>query len=234
VAIKEYKRIFLDLLFPIYCLGCKKEENYLCDNCRQTLKINEIYFCPLCGIEQSNARACLTCEQKSFLDGLLVATDFKQPIVNQAIHLLKYNFVTELVEIFEEPLKKYLQKNKDWNSDFLLLPVPLHPKRLRERGFNQAELICTLIKKISGNELAQPLLQKIQYTKPQAKVSQAQNRWANISGSFAYNNLELTIEKINIILVDDVCTTGATLQECAKILKNNGWKNVWGLTLARG
>ena len=139
----------------------------------------------------------------------------------------------------------FLQTNKptNWSTDeLILIPVPLHGRRLAWRGFNQAEI---LTKKISGyfnTELNQSLLIRRRYTLPQKEISNQKERVVNIKSAFALSpklnlpnntNNNLIKNKI-IILVDDVCTTGSTLEDCARALSPLKPKEIWGLVIARG
>jgi len=111
------------------------------------------------------------------------------------------------------------------------MPIPLHKRRLRWRGFNQAEKIAKILSDKLNIPLVNNKLIRIKYNQPQAKIN-SQKRKNNIIGCFQYNGESL--EEKNIILVDDVVTSGSTLNECAKVLKEKGAQEVWGICVARG
>ncbi len=225
---------FFNFLFPKNCLGCAKEGEWLCAKCRVLLKVKSISECLICRRPQITAKVCDHCRGKSPLDGLWVMADFEDKLIKQIIHLIKYNFVLDLAEVFDEMMKNYFSRVGDWRGSFPLLPVPLHRRRFLERGFNQAELVAESASRILGNEISEPILKRKRYLKPQAKLSLS-GRLKNIKGNFGL--MEAAAERFSkdgIILVDDVYTSGATMQEGAKILKENGFKEVWGLVVARG
>ena len=152
--------------------------------------------------------------------------------VRELVHELKYGGITELAGLMGAAAAQAVMING--LTDFVLVPVPLHRDRLAQRGFNQAELL--------GYEVAQKfkiamwpdLLRRRKNTKPQIELKR-EKRLVNMTGAFQLNKqYGDKIKNANILLVDDVITTGATMNECAKILKNSGAGAVWGLALARG
>lgn len=157
-------------------------------------------------------------------------------MVKKAIKKLKYKFVSDLSEELVNLFLSFCGEDKTF-SDFclkprvVLVPVPLHPKRLKWRGFNQAELLGELISQGLGLEFAPHLLLRVKNTKPQVELDKKE-RQRNVRNAFRAN-LKFEIKNLKIILFDDVWTTGATLKEAAKVLKRKGAKKVWGLTLAR-
>jgi ComF family protein len=112
----------------------------------------------------------------------------------------------------------------------VLVPVPLHPKRLRQRGYNQASLLAKELSKIIGLPVEEDALLRVQDVVPQARTKSAAERRQNVRHAFACNK---NMEGKQILLIDDVCTTGATLDACAIALKTAGASSVWGLTAAR-
>jgi ComF family protein len=113
----------------------------------------------------------------------------------------------------------------------VLVAVPLHPERLRHRGFNQSELLAAELGRLTGISEERGLLLRHRDTPPQARTGSADLRRENVAGAFACRDRRLKDRKV--ILVDDVCTSGATLDACAAALKRGGASSVWGLTLAR-
>jgi ComF family protein len=112
----------------------------------------------------------------------------------------------------------------------VLVPVPLHPKRLRQRGYNQASLLAQELSKIIGLPVDEDALIRAQDVVPQARTKSAAERRQNVRHAFACNR---NMADKQILLIDDVCTTGATLDACAIALKTAGASSVWGLTVAR-
>ncbi|HLC90054.1 MAG TPA: ComF family protein [Patescibacteria group bacterium] len=213
------KKSILDLLFPIECLGCKKDGEWLCANCFNSIKINNQPF-------QFNSSS-------HYLKRILVAADYQQPLLAKVIQTFKYNFIPDLGEILGKILLDFLGNLADQIdfSDFdLVIAVPLTKKRKLWRGFNQAEILAKIVSENLGMETDFSLLKRKYQTAPQVTLS-AKERLVNVKGVFAVKTPNQLKGK-KILLIDDVATTGATLTECAKVLKENGAKEVWALVVA--
>jgi len=180
----------------------------------------------------------LQCQKQSSLDGLISFTPYRG-MVKEAIKKLKYRFVTDLAEelitvildrISAEKQGLYLKKLKQAT----LIPVPLHPRKKRQRGFNQAELLGKIIAEKMDWGFNDWFLVRQRHTKSQSKLK-GQQRRENVKGVFKVNQEgSQTFSGISyVILFDDVWTTGSTLRECGQVLKEVKVKKVWGLTLAR-
>ncbi len=200
-----------DLFFPKFCVGCEQEGNWLCVNCLPAINTPK------------------TDKAAANLDGVTALFEYGENTVSKLIKMFKYNYLTEIADIFEKIIID-TKFNDAW-SDFVIIPVPLHPRRERERGFNQAEIIAKLFAKKFGLNINKNL-NRVIYTAQQAKLS-GEERRLNLKNAFDFN-VEGNAAPEKVLLMDDVYTTGATMQECAKVLKNNGVKIVWGLVLARG
>jgi competence protein ComFC len=204
--IKKVINSFLNLLFPIKCLGCGKENEILCPECLRRIDYPTL-------LKSNN---------------ILAATDYNDELAKRAIWLLKYRGLKQIAEPLAELIKqRILEKIKIKNPVFI--PIPLSSKRLRERGFNQSELIA---KYLSDNVITN-VLYKSRETISQVLVRDRKKRLDNLKGSFAVKNTELIKDK-NIILIDDVSTTGATISEAKKVLRDAGAKNIMALVVARG
>lgn len=209
----------LDLLFPIRCLGCGQEREFICSTCFEEIPLNKEP--PLIS-------------QEPTLAGLMVASDYDYPLVKQAIHRYKYDFVKDLAKpLGQLMIKKLTATLYRKGTPFILIPVPLHKKRLRWRGFNQAELLAEVISQEIKIPLISNLLVRARHDLPQVQIKSSQERKENIKHAFKLRH-GLDLENKTIILVDDVSTTGATLEECAKVLKPLQPKQIWGLVVARG
>lgn len=221
--------MLLNLLFPRRCVSCNKFGKYFCATCRLKIKYQHFQLCSFCRLPSVNGTTHFRCLQKYSLDGVFIGSKYSGP-VKKAIHQLKYRFVSDLVsELVEIVFLKYpLFLN---NFDFVI-PVPLHKKRFRERGFNQAFLIAQNI----GRKLNIPVLENIltrsQYTKPQFGLSRDERK-INVKNVFLVQDPS-KIKNKNLCLIDDVATTFSTLNESAKVLKRNGAQKVWGIVLAHG
>ena len=170
---------------------------------------------------------------------MIYATSYKNPVVREAIKLLKYKFVKNLSKKLAKILIKILKNSQFLTnnfsepiSSFLVIPTPLHHRKFLERGFNQSELLAKEIADEFDLNLRTDLLIKIKKTPSQTDLKE-EERLLNVKGIFQVKDKKIIKGKI-IFLVDDVITTGATLNEAAKVLKKAGAKEVWGLTIAKG
>lgn len=213
-----YKTI-LSILFPIRCVSCHtKHTQHLCQTC-----LEKIPF-----------------QKNTGEDYIISAFSYKNTIVKKALWQLKFygkqDIANQLSEKAYEILLDELQDKNMFHAfeHPVLVPIPLHKKRYRERGFNQAELISQALYKKNPSlfSLDTRNLIRSRYTKPQAKISQKHERLSNISDCFEVRDSHNFHNK-NIILVDDITTTGATIEEARKILKKAGAKNIYGFTLAK-
>lgn len=174
------------------------------------------------------------CQKPYGLDGLTAVFAYKG-IMEKAIKKLKYRFLTDvaadLVELFlsfageNQAFVRFCQKQP------VLVPIPLHPQRERWRGFNQARLLGQLIANNLELEFNPNLISRVKQTNPQVDLSKTQRR-QNLAGAFKLSQSQSALPKA-VLLFDDVWTSGATLKEATKVLKRNGVKEAWGLTIAR-
>ena len=233
-ALKYFHGYLLDLIFPVVCLGCGQEGEWLCPACLEGIKINAEKNCPICKQANDSGSVCGCCQGKSYLDGLWVMADYEGRLIQDLIKAIKYDYVRELSSVLGRLAEKYFYGLPFDKENTFLLPVPLHHRRYLERGFNQSEIIAGAVGKILGLPLAEPLLVRSKYLRAQAGLSRTE-RINNIRDAFIYNKQHWDFDRqAKIILIDDVYTTGATMQECAKVLKNNGFISIWGLVTARG
>lgn len=219
----------LDLLFPQYCIGCGKEGSFLCSACHQSLSRIMPPLCPRCGKPQSSGILCPGCiNWPAEIDGIRSPFRF-DGVIRQAIHQLKYRNLRALAAPLVELLQDYLTNNP-MPAD-ALVPVPLHPKRLRERATtNPACLAWELGKRINVSVVDDCLIRQ-RHTPPQARTPAVEERWRNIANAFTCRDHRLRDKQV--LLIDDVSTSGATLNACAIALKASGASSVWGLVLAK-
>lgn len=235
------KNFFLELFFPSFCLGCNKEGTLLCYDCKSTLDISEYNYC-LCSsnplrlpLSQKSGK-CSRCHDKK-LTGLYSALPYKEKsLTRKLIHAFKYEpYIKTLSKPLAEILLEHFVLAKNNTEDIwensVIIPVPLEKSKQKNRGYNQSEEIG----KELGHMLNVPLiannLMKIKKTLPQMKLS-AKDRQENLKDVFAIKNPQEIAGK-KIFLIDDVYTTGATMEECAKTLKEAGAKQVWGIAFSR-
>lgn len=232
------KKFVLDILFPRFCLGCGREGTLLCQDCFSTIEILEEQFCPFCKKPKKilNKGKCRI-HQPMNLDGLFAATSYKNSLVKNLIRNFKYGpflkglrgpLASLIIAQFLLTKNKYPLKDK---KKLLLVPIPLANFRKRWRGFNQSEELAKILSQFFKISLLNNGLIKIKKTQPQVELSVVE-REKNIKDSFDLKNPQAVRGKI-VYLIDDVFTTGATLEEAARVLKRAGAKEVWGIVVAR-
>jgi len=150
-------------------------------------------------------------------------------VIRKAIHELKYRNLRAISPPLAELLADYLKANPLPGE--ALVSVPLHPRRLKERGYNQSSLLARELGKYIGLPVIEDCLVRVKQAQPQVKAVDVEERRRNVADAFACRDERVKGKRI--ILIDDVCTSGATLESCAAALKNKGATSVWGLTLAR-
>jgi predicted amidophosphoribosyltransferase len=257
------KKFILDTLFPIACLGCQEEEVWLCDGCLSKIKSLTTQVCPYCEkTETQNGKPCHRCRENHLmknqllpLDDLLVSTRYKD--ISRLVHCYKYNFIPDLHIPLGKIMIQGILKNNSALPD-AIIPIPLHPRRLRWRGFNQSELLARYISENLAPGFQIPVLAEVlirqKYTAPQMKISDYLERKKNITGAFYFNppspegrrcfdelvgtgegsdTNKTNLKNKTVLLVDDIATTGATLFEAGKVLKNSGAKKVFAVVLSR-
>ena len=242
--IDKIKEFLLNLFFPKFCLGCQKEGIYLCEDCRAILDIAEFDYClcdskpvqPALIFKGSPRGKCPRCDDKK-LSGLLSALPYKEKhLTKKLIYQFKYQpYLKDLAKTLASILVEHFVisgKNDEefWENGFLV-PVPLDKKKLKIRGYNQSEELAKELSKILKLPLISDNLIKIKSTKSQMELPKRE-REKNLENAFVIKNpAELAGKKI--FLVDDVYTSGYTMQECARSLRAAGAKEVWGICLAR-
>ena len=219
----------INTLFPITCLGCRTEGAYLCPACFSKLKYIKQQTCLICGKAKYNGRICL--DHGRALDNVLAAGFYHDPVLSCLIKKYKYYGVKDIAYILTKYLSLFWLKYDFKYRSSLVIPAPLSQKRKRLRGFNQAELLAKQFAAAFNYGIECDGLIKVKHTKPQAKLK-VEKRLTNLKNCFAWVGPNLTSK--NIILIDDVIDTGSTLNECARVLKDNGARKVIGLTIARG
>lgn len=227
----------LDLLFPKTCLGCKKFGSYFCVNCIQEIKQTEL-VCPFCERASLGGVVHSVCKRKFGLDGLW-SLGIYEGSLRTAIQKLKYKWVSEIAKELIDITIEYWAKNspilldkikKDQGKSWIITAVPLHPYRQRWRGFNQSELLAKLLAQKLGLRY-ENTLKRVRNTTSQMKLL-SHERKQNIKNAFTLTHNSSPITH-NLLLIDDVWTTGSTLKECCYVLKRGGVKMLWALTIAR-
>lgn len=237
--LQKFEEKILDTILPKKCFECGKEGVFWCSDCLKKIKINSWQICPICEkYLTEQGKICRNCDKSLFsLNSLTVGTNYDNPKISRAIVFLKYKFIPEIAGPLARILLKTFQKNNLKLPD-LIIPVPLHPLKLRWRGFNQTQLLAEHLNKILlpnfSIEIDSEILIRERYTMPQASFKNSQKRQANIQNAFTvdYSKKE-KIKNRRVLLIDDVCTTGNTLNECGKELRKLKPKSIQGLVIAR-
>ena len=213
----------LDLVFPKRCVNCGRVGKYFCDKCRLLIRpiADNEQICPMCGRLALDGITHPRCRTRYSLDGLTSFFHYSGP-VQKAIKALKYRYVSDLAEEFVSLVPKF-----SFPKPCTLIPVALHPSRLRYRGFNQAEELGKLLR----IPMQTDILRRIKATQPQAEMKRSE-RLENMKNVFSIHNSKFTIPD-SVLLFDDVFTTGATMRSAANVLKRAGVKRVWAVTMAR-
>lgn len=235
-------RTVLDFLFPSSCLGCGKEGGFLCAACLRSIAVNDVQVCPVCKKPSLRGRTHGgRCADQTALSGLIVAARYAgNPLLDKAIAQLKYRSARELQEPLGMLISDVMLRNFSPDKDVLVVPIPLHASRKRWRGFNQAEALANEIGKVLGIPVVN-LLRRQKKTRQQAKLSRSE-RLENVKDAFELIDqgeipptpFEKGGVQKRILLIDDVASTLATLEEAAKVLKDAGYRDITGAVLARG
>ncbi len=221
----------LDILFPPSCVSCKTAGGWLCQSCLNNISFISPPICESCGTPMVSATSfCRQCRNNplQYIDGIRTVSYFENNPIRPAIHSLKYNNHKAVASILGKFLVDTYQR---YNLIVdVIIPVTLHPSRFRERGYNQSELLATQVGNILGLPINTTTLQRTRKTESQMQLG-ADKRRQNVANAFTCCNQELLGQAV--LLIDDVCTTGSTLDACARALKQSGVASVWGLTLAK-
>jgi ComF family protein len=218
----------LDGLFPPKCGGCDRLGRRWCADCQNKVKYISDPICSRCGDPIHSGSLCRNCiDDPPKYQSLRSVAEFEGGIRN-ALHRLKYRRDVSLGEALSETLIGYFTE-LDWSID-LIAPVPLGKRRLKERGYNQADLIAKPLALALGIRYSPNALRRVRETDSQVGLSLSQRR-ENVAAAFVGNQSIVVSKKV--LVVDDVTTTGATISACAGALADAGAEMICGLTLAR-
>jgi ComF family protein len=226
------------LFYPstcVVCLGVVDGLEYLCANCRSQAPRITAPFCGKCSEPFFGAItqtfSCANCEHRTLHFDAAVAVYRSRGLVRQLVHDFKYGRQRHLRHPLVEWLSETLRDSRLRDRRFdLIVPVPLHPARERERGFNQATLLAELLAARLALPLI-PVLERIRYTTTQTAYDRAE-RMENLQDAFRLRK-NRDVRQLRVLLIDDVLTTGSTLSECARVLKAGGAISVYAATAAR-
>lgn len=225
------------LIYPKRCVRCRAGGDYICDKCFAGISFLEYQLCAACQKGSIDGMTHPKCKTKFCIDGILSAIAYKG-IVKKLLYQFKYRpYLSDLKGILSKLLYEGIIQQEAFikfmdNKNIWITSVPLHRDRERKRGYNQSELLAKeLSMKLNLPYISGLLIRKKQ-TKPQFELKK-EERKKNILGAFELNpKFKSKLKNVNLIAFDDITTTGATLRECGKILKQGGVGKVLGVTLA--
>jgi ComF family protein len=231
----------IDLLYPRNCQLCgtpqaEADAGVLCGGCRERVAYLAPPFCQRCALPFDGAVDgmfdCGYCHNLPFHFERAVAGCRAKGVVRDCIHRFKYDramyFGSHLAEWIVMAGRQWI----DWSAVDAVVPVPLHPRKKRHRQFNQAEFLADAVGKVFLKPVLTTAVRRVRDTKTQTRLDAAARR-ENLRGAFAVRRAA-AVDGQRVVLVDDVFTTGATLDACAKVLRQAGAANVIVLTVARG
>jgi ComF family protein len=219
----------LDLILPPLCAGCGKRGARWCRECQDTIAGLPEPVCEICGISVNDGIAlCADCQVARPCFRALRSWAAFEGRVRIALHRLKYGRDIGLAEALTPQFSQFAA-GLGWTGE-LLVPVPLGPKRLKQRGYNQAELLARPLAMAMGVRYAPDALERVRDTRSQVGLSRTE-RQDNVRSAF--RSKAARVRGRTILLVDDVATTGSTLSSCAEALYASGAQDVLALTVAR-
>ena len=239
-------RHFIDLIYPPRCAICEKflwkdrakkdqQELLFCEPCFHGFSEITSPLCPICGrpfaSEVDEDHLCGDCLRKRPYYDAMRAPYLYEGGIMAAIHQFKYARKSHLANSLGFLLSSFAGKWLGKTDGILMMPVPLHPRKLRERNFNQSLLLARSASPFLGTELDFVSLRRIKYTRPQTGLKSDERR-KNVREAFEVVDSKV-VKGRSVLLVDDVTTTGSTMNECARTLKRAGAREVLCLTVAR-
>ena len=228
-----------NLIYPLKCISCHRftpssEKNFqLCPRCQRTVQKNTPPFCQKCSrpLESPESLICKICQYAAFHFDHSWGASVYNDAMKRLLHLFKYGHKTALRHFFLNLMEGFCTTYRVPLNEFdCLLPVPLHKARLRERGFNQSQILTQMLSEKYFIPSLNNHLLRIRPTQNQALLSPKQ-RWTNVKAAFKIRHSHV-FNKKNILVVDDLYTTGATTSEIARLLKDAGARRVEVFTLA--
>ena len=243
LSAKKWGQALLDLVYPLRCPACQATlpqgvvPGGFCKTCEEEFQPIEPPFCGLCAEpfpgDIPGGFICPNCSGRKVAFEFTVCLWLSRGPVREVIHRLKYNRVAAMRLPLAKLMLPALADTRLAGADWLMVPVPLHPQKLRERRFNQSAELARMLTRLSGTPFREAL-RRTRYTSSQAGLDR-EDRLKNLSGAFAVRARSiLHLKGRNVLLIDDVFTTGATAHECALTLRKCGAARVAVLTAARG
>lgn len=221
-----------EYLFPVFCFGCNAEGAWLCCAClERDISVFGVWCCPVCHAPQTGGVCCQACVPASSLASHIAIMPYaEQSRIADILHAIKYQYAEDAFSVIDAIVKSFFLDHANALPQVdIIVPVPLHRRRYAERGFNQAEEIARRLGANIGIP-SQTVVSRGRYTEQQAKLSRDE-RQKNMTDAFIAS---AALSGKRVLLVDDVYTTGSTMQSCAKALLDAGADVIHGFTVARG
>lgn len=220
-----------DSFFPKNCFGCGDEGFYLCEKCAVSLAFCNAQFCPFCGKREDLFRVCEKCCDKTDIEKVFSVLSYANPLTRVCVKKIKYGYLADAADDLELIWMRFFSKYAKLigRDNAVIVPVPLSGYKMAERGFNQAERLAKSVGCILRLPVRADILKKKMFCKSQTAVSDIE-RYVNVSGAFYARGKAPK----NVIIVDDVFTTGSTAHAAASVLRRAGAENIQVITLARG
>lgn len=227
----KLRNLVIDAIFPRDCLGCGKEGTLWCESCEAIWwPPTFVERCPFC--DQQSIGTCGRCRTDTFLDGLSVFVSYTNPVVREAIDQWKYVGDPHIKPVLQSWLQRAAPRLVPPRIDAVFAPVPLHIRKHRERGFDQAGEMADWCGEIFSRPVYDLLIRRAM-TSSQAKHARAQRMLGQLDQAFVINPSVRDLPN-TVVLCDDVFTSGSTMDAAARCLKEAGVEWVWGLVLAKG
>jgi competence protein ComFC len=227
----------LDIIFPKYCVVCKQLGEYLCTDCFARVSFDVPTICLVCGKQAINGQTHPVCKGKHTIDGSMASVVYAG-VVKKMVYQFKYRpHLTDLQNLlgdfFYEGLIQQEQFHRILQTETVFVPIPQHKSKQLERGYNHAQLLSeTLGMRLNIRTI--PFLERVKKTKTQASLKK-EERVQNMRQAFRLRQEYLSLlEGKQVLLVDDIITSGATMQEATAVLKRAGIQTVWGVAFAHG
>lgn len=230
----SYIKAFKNIVFPRLCLSCEKKipRGYLCSNCQDEISFSAASSCYYCAktLAENSRNYCRICSRKIYpYNRIISATTYKEPLVS-LIHLFKYRNYDYLGPFLSNLILKHLRKIGFNSLGYnFIIPVPMHKDKLKTRGYNQAKILANILANYFKIPLRDDIIDKINIKPSQTKLRK-HKRQQNVEGTFIARK---EIQNKKIILVDDIFTTGATINACSKILRQIGADKITVITLSK-
>ncbi len=225
--LQNLSRSALNLVFPLECAGCGEDGEVLCPECVSGLARLEPPFCPLCADPGFNGPCPRCAATGPVIDGVWAPFLLEDPL-RKLVHRFKYQHMRAAAPALGQLLADFMAKPP--GNQPVLVPVPLHPRRMRGRGYNQAALLARELSNRTGLTVNEGLLHRLEDSRPQVDSASSEERVRNVAQAFGAT---ADAAGLRVLLLDDVITTGSTLFACAAALKEACAAKVWGLALAK-